>query len=451
MLIAGRVVQGIGASGISVLIEIIVCDLVPLRQRGLYFTIILGLVAVGTALGPLFGGLIAHYSSWRWIFYLNLPLGGFTLVLLTAFLHLHYDWSKTLATRIKAADFPSMLLFVSASSAVLLALSWAGPIHSWSSYQVLVPLISGFAGIVAVGALESSRFASNPVIRRLFANRTSATAFALTFVHGMLAIWTVYFLPLYFQGVLGSSPSYSGVQLLPTILIILPFGAAAGIYMTRTGRYRSVHFTSFALNAVGYGLFTLLDERSPTGAWVGYQAFGAAGTGLILPTLLPAVMAPLDEADVAVASAIWAFVRNFGLVWGIAIPGAIFTNRIKQQANTVITDPYIRGILTNGLAYGHASPAFLHLLPAQTRQEVVKVIRNGLKQCWQVAIGFSLVGFLLVALERQVPLRNTLRTDFGIMLKEKTAESSSMSRLEDRCSQKKAEEVDNMTHARAPS
>lgn len=253
------------------------------------------------------------------------------------------------------------------------------------------------------------------VPHRLFSNRTSATAFALTFIHGILAIWAIYFLPIYFQGVLGSTPSYSGVQLLPTILITIPFAGIAGIGLSVTGRYRPIHLAGFALMTIGYGLFTLLEVQSSTAAWAGFQVVASAGSGLIVPTLLPAVMAPLDESDTALAAGTWVFMRSFGLVWGIAIPAAIFSNRIKELAGEQITDPIIRGILQNGLAYAHATPAYLNLLPEATRSEVILVIDEALRQTWQVAIGFAGLGFLLVGFQREIPLRETLETNFGLL------------------------------------
>lgn len=134
LMIAGRAVQGIGGSGISVLCEAVICDLVPLRERGTYMAMVFGMVSIGVALGPLFGGLIVSYSSWRWAFYMSLPIGGVSLVLLFAFLHVKYDKSQTLATKLSSLDWLGNAVFVGGSSPVLIALSWAGGKYPWSSY-----------------------------------------------------------------------------------------------------------------------------------------------------------------------------------------------------------------------------------------------------------------------------------------------------------------------------
>ncbi|KAI1754843.1 major facilitator superfamily protein [Xylaria castorea] len=425
MLIAGRVIQGIGAGGINVLIEIIVCDLVPLRHRGNYLAIIFGLISLGTALGPFFGGLIVSNTSWRWVFYLCLPVGGTALILLVLFLHVNYNEEKTLAGRLANIDWFGNALFAASVTSILIALAWAGVAHPWSSYQVLVPLILGFLGIIGFVFFEGSRFAPQaPTIPlRLFSNRTSSLAFILTFLHSISGTWVLYFLPVYFQGVRGYNPTYSGIALLPTILVLIPFAAVGGGTMSKFGKYKPIHYAAFGLLIVGFGLFTLLDENSTTGWWVGFQIVSAAGAGVIIPTLLPAVMAPLRDSDTAVATATWSFLRSFGLTWGAALPAAVFNNRFDQIATTSITNEALRGQVTGGKAYEHATSTFLQTLDPVSRQEFIVTVVGALKTNWQVAIAFSGLGFLLVSLEKSIKLRSQLDTEYGMEEKRRTGDS----------------------------
>ncbi|RYP65609.1 hypothetical protein DL771_008217 [Monosporascus sp. 5C6A] len=414
MLIAGRVIQGVGAGGINVLIEIVVCDLIPLRQRGTYFAIIFGLVALGTALGPFFGGLIVNDSTWRWVFYLNLPIGGAALMLLVVFLNVRYNKEATLADRLTKIDWAGNAIFVGAICAILVALSWAGAVYAWLSYQVLVPLIIGLGGLVGFLFFEGTRFAPQPTVPlHLLANRTSATVYVLTFLHSIVTIWALYFLPVYFQGVLGSSPSYSGVQLLPTILTLIPFATTGGALLSKFSRYRPIHHVGFALIVIGFGLLSLLDANSSTGAWVSFQIIESAGAGLMIPTLLPAVMAPLAESDTALATATWAFLRSFGLTWGTAIPAAIFNNRFDELA-PMITETAVREQVMNGKAYAHATAMFRNALAPQTQRQFIAVLEESLRRVWQVAIGFGALGFLLVIFEKELTLRNELETEYGM-------------------------------------
>lgn len=418
-MIAGRVIQGIGAGGINVLIEVIVCDLVPLRQRGNYLAAIFGLVAIGTALGPFFGGLIVQYSDWRWVFYLNLPVGGVALLLLFFFLHVKSKKEPTLAMSLGKIDWIGNALFVTAVSSTLVGLGWAGSLYPWSSFRVIVPLVLGLLGLGAFLVLE--KFVAEPMVPlRLFSNRTLIAVYLLTFLHSVITMWSIYFLPVYFQGVLRASPGNSGLYLLPTILILVPTAAGGGGIMSKTGKYRPIHFFGFALMTIGFGLFSLLDKDSSTGKWVGYQILAGAGAGLVIPTLLPAIMAPLSEADTALATATWAFLRSFGLTWGTAIPAAIFNNRVAALSGR-ITDPQVRETVIGGRAYEHAVASYVNSLDPETRAQFISVLSDGLKRIWEIAIAFAAFGFFLVALEKEYKLRDELETEYGMVDKEKAA------------------------------
>lgn len=419
MMIAGRVIQGVGAGGINVLIEVIVCDLVPLRQRGNYLAAIFGLVAIGTALGPFFGGLIVQYSDWRWVFYLNLPVGGVALLLLFFFLHVKSKKEPTLAMSLGKIDWVGNALFVTAVSSTLVGLGWAGSLYPWSSFRVIVPLVLGLLGLGAFLVLE--KFVAEPMVPlRLFSNRTLIAVYLLTFLHSVITMWSIYFLPVYFQGVLRASPGNSGLYLLPTILILVPTAAGGGGIMSKTGKYRPIHFFGFALMTIGFGLFSLLDKDSSTGKWVGYQILAGAGAGLVIPTLLPAIMAPLSEADTALATATWAFLRSFGLTWGTAIPAAIFNNRVAALSGR-ITDLQVRETVIGGRAYEHAVASYVNSLAPETRAQFISVLSDGLKRIWEIAIAFAAFGFFMVALEKEYKLRDELETEYGMVDKEKAA------------------------------
>lgn len=421
-MIGGRAVQGIGGSGIGVLCEMVICDLVPLRDRGAYLGVVLGMVGLGAALGPLFGGLLVSYSTWRWAFYLALPIGGVSLVLLYAFLHVNYDKSKTLATKLSSLDWLGNVVFIGGATPVLVALSWAGGQYAWSSYQVLVPLIVGLATMAAFVVLEgNARLVPNPIMPlHLFRHSTTAIVFLLTFLHGVVTMWAYFFLPVYFQGVLGASAYRSGIMLLPTILALLPAAILGGALLTKFGRYKPILAASFALIVVGFGLFSLLDAGSSTGVWVGFQIVESFGAGLALAALLPALLAPLTDRDTAVATSTWGLMRSFGIMWGVAVAGTIFTSRAAQlaRAGAIPSDAAVAARFEGGGAYAAADPNFLDSLAPQTRAEVIAVQSSALQRSWQVAIAFGGVGLIAAVLMRQVPLRKENDTNFGMVEKE---------------------------------
>lgn len=422
MLISGRVLQGMGGSGITVLVETVVCDLVPLRERGNYMAMVFGMIALGSALGPLFGGLLVSNGSWRWAFYLALPIGGPALVLLILFLRVNYDRESTLATKVGSLDWVGNVVFVGASSSALIALSWAGGEYPWSSARALVPLIVGMVALAGFVALEGSSWVSNPMMPlHLFDNRISASVFALTFLHGLITMWAFFFLPVYFQGVLAATPYRSGIMLLPTILALVPAAIIGGLLLTKFGRYKPILVVAFALIAIGFGLFSLLDETSNTGSWVGFQIIESVGAGLAIPTLLPALLAPLTDSDTALATGIWASVRSFGVTWGVAIAGTVFNNRSEQLARSgAIANAKVAAEFAGGAAYQDATATFLESLSAETRAQVIGVQSSSLRRSWQVAIAFGVLGFLVALFIGEVPLRKELETEFGMTEKGKT-------------------------------
>ncbi|RYP05315.1 hypothetical protein DL764_003913 [Monosporascus ibericus] len=419
-IIVGRIIQGIGASGTTVLTETIICDVVPLRERGKFLAIVMGMIFLGTALGPFFAGLIVQYSTWRWTFYLALPVGGAALLSLFFFLNVQYKKETNLATRITTIDWTGNVIFIAAITSVLLALSWAGVSHPWSSYNVLVPLLVGMAGLAGFLVFEGSRFAPNPTVPlHLFSNRTSVGVLVMTFFLGIITMWQLYFMPVYFQGVLGSSPSRSGLQILATVLSILPAAGIGGGLMTKLGLYKPIHYVSWAVTLVGLGLFTLLDRDSSTGDWVGFQIVYSMGAGMLIPTLLPALLAPLSESDTALATATWSFVRSFGMTWGTAIPAAIFNTRSDELAPKLIHDATLRAEISGGQAYEHATAAFLGTLSPASLVEVTQVFAQSLRRTWLVSLAFAVIGFLSVNLEKEVPMRSELETDYGMEEKQK--------------------------------
>ncbi|OTA97588.1 hypothetical protein M434DRAFT_382481 [Hypoxylon sp. CO27-5] len=420
MLIAGRAVQGIGAGGINIIIDIIVSDLVPLRERGNYMAIVLLVYTVGTTLGPWVGGVIVANTSWRWVFWINLPVGGAALVMIFLFLQVRYNKEMSFAQKMKRIDYGGNLILVGATVSVLYALTYGGTKYPWSSANVVSPLVIGLLGLGLFMWFETTKWAKEPVVPpRLFANRTSCTIFAITFLNSALLYWVLFFLPVYFQAVLGSSAARAGVQILPSVLIAIPGAIAAVLLLARFGKYKPLHMVGFAICTIGLGLFTLFDPETTTAEWVIYQAITAAGSGFVLNTLLPSVQAHFEEKDQAATTAAWSFMRAFGSIWGVAIPAAIFNNRFSEL-DGAITDPQARAMFEGGgVAYERAQAEFIWSFPSPTREQIINVYSGSLQRVWQISIIFSGLSFLLVFFEKQIKLRTNLETEFGIDEKSK--------------------------------
>ena len=336
-----------------------------------------------------------------------------------AFLHVKYSKQSTFMEKIKRIDYMGNGVLIASTISVLYALTYGGTRFSWSSARIITPLVLGLLGFCLFMAIETSSLAPEPVTPpRLFSNRTSAIVFVVTFLNSALLYWVLFFLPVYFQAVLGASPARSGVQLLPIIVVAVPAAIVAVLLLTKFGKYKPLHLAGFAVCTIGLGLFTLFDEHSSEAEWVIFQMITGGGSGFVLNTLLPACQAGLMESDQAAATAAWSFVRSFGSIWGVAIPAAIFNNRFGQLAYR-IADPSARDALSRGRSYEYASRAFVHSFSEPIRSQIVGVYVQSLKRVWQISIVFSGVAFLLVFIEKQIKLRTELDTEFGLANQEK--------------------------------
>lgn len=427
MIIAGRVVQGIGGGGIITLGEIIVCDIVPLLERGQYSGLLSGTYAIGTIIGPLLGGVFTDHVTWRWVFYINLPICVVALAIIVPFLNLKYQREGTVWDRLKRIDWIGSVILIGSVTSILLALTWAGTKHSWSSWSTIVPLILGFVGMLGFGAIQYSGYVDEPTMPpKLFSNRTSVSIFCMAFIHGLLLLYVIYFLPVYFQAVLESTPTRSGVQIFPIATTIAPAAAISGVFITITGRYREYHFLGFALMAAGCGSLSVLDKNSNAGAWIGFQLLFGLGNGMVFNTMIPPLLASLPTRDVATATATWSFMRSFGSIWGIAIPSAIFNERINLLvADRLSAFPGIAALLVKGGAYQKATAEFVRSLPTgggpNVREMVIGIYSDALKTVWYVSIPFAILGIPVALFVKSYALSNELNTEFGMEERKKAA------------------------------
>ncbi|KAL8704423.1 MAG: hypothetical protein Q9201_002414 [Fulgogasparrea decipioides] len=417
MLIIGRGIQGVGGGGINMLVDVIICDLVPLRERGKFIGLLFAIISMTASFGPLIGGALAGNGQWRWVFFLNLPIGAVALAILFVFLRLSHRGGLTWQKRVRQIDYIGNAVLIISTVLVLYVLTYSGSKYSWSNAQMVALLTVGLVLLVLFGIYERSPFCAHPVMPpTLFGNRTSSAAFFITFNHSLLTIWTTYFFPLYFQAVLGASPTRSGVNLLVLVFIFPFFAAIAGGAVAKFGEYRLVHLISMSLITIGFGCNSLLKQSSSTAVWVILQLIVAAGLGACVPSQLPAIQAGLTENEAASSTATWAFIRSLGMIWGVAIPATIFNNRAEELLYR-IDDQAIRAQLAGGRAYEHATAAFTRPLDGRTKQQVIGLFVEALKRSWLIGIVFAGVSVLAVGFEKRTKLRKELETDFGLQEK----------------------------------
>ncbi|RYP44859.1 hypothetical protein DL768_008722 [Monosporascus sp. mg162] len=403
-----RPIKGIGGGGVNVMVDIIVSDLVPLRERPKYIGPMFIAYGVGVAIGPVVGGSLSERVPWRRVSHPNPPIAAARFIMLAVSLKVRYV-KDTTRNSLKRVDFGGErpLCGEHGIDTDRFVLGWRRVPQS-IPWRVLLALSLGFAGLAAFLLIQYSGLIPEPTMPlRLFTNRTSLAAFGLTLIHSILMYWQIYFLPLYFQSILEASPTTSGIYLLPTVVISMIFSVVAGTGLTKMSRYRPCHFSGMALFAIGYGLFSLLDENSSTAFWAGVQCLGAISIGVLMTTTLPAAQALLDGTDAAVVTGTWGFLRCFGGIWGIAIPGAIFNSRVDQLVITRLEDENMRGLLSNGGAYGLASGGFITSLnhdPA-LKAAVKSIYSDSLKLAWQLETQFGLDGGECQEVEKGTPVK----------------------------------------------
>ncbi|KAI0003993.1 major facilitator superfamily domain-containing protein [Xylariaceae sp. FL0662B] len=377
-IIVGRTVQDVGAGGIYVLIDIVCCDLVPLRDRGTYIGIVNSWAGIAAALGPVLGSVLRQ-RHWRWIFYMNLPICALPLATILLFMNAKTG-DGTVSPR--NLDYLRNAIFIPSMIAILFELITGGSEYPWSSWRIIVPLTLG-----AVGWIDFH-----------IHNRTSAAAYTLTFLGSLLIQEAKFFLPVY-SGPIG----------------ILSSAAISGILLSKFGVYRPLHAAAFGLSILAYGLFTLLNQNTLKVSWAFFELIIAGGLGMTVSVILPAILAALPESDVASATATFSFIKTFGFVWRVTIPSIIF-NAVFDNNLSLVSSSDLQRQLENGQAYSFASRAHKvsTMLDQNVWDEVVQVYIISLKAIWWFGLAVSSFSFLIVGAERGLELFTELKTEYGL-------------------------------------
>ncbi|KAI0833802.1 iron permease [Trametes gibbosa] len=408
MLIAARTVQGMGGGGIINLASIITSDLVPLAERGVYQGFLVLTWAFAAAIGPVVGGSFAQKASWRWLFYLNLPLAGIAFFLVALFLRVRTP-PGALRDKLARIDWVGNIIIIAGTTLALVGLTWGGVHFPWDSAHVLAPLILG-------GVLMASFFVYEFFVPReptvpfdIMANQTSLSGYVATFFHGVVSISIIYYLPVYFQACMAASPVRSSVNLFATALVCSPFSLIGGVLVKTLNKYRPANYIGWALTMIGVGLLTLLKEDSPTAAWAGFQVIAAAGIGIIWACTIFPILAPLPVTRAASALAFYNFCRTFAQTWGVAISASILQNELKKRLPPAFAQQFPAGV---EIAYA-AIPA-IRALPEPLRTEVRAAFAQSMAVVWKAALGFAAAGFLTLFLLREVPMQQHTDQTYGL-------------------------------------
>ncbi|KAJ7758938.1 iron permease, partial [Mycena maculata] len=409
MMIAARTIQGIGGGGIINLCEIIVSDLVPLSERGIYQGI-LGLTwSFASGIGPPIGGALAS-TNWRWLFYLNLPLSGIAFLLVSLFLRVKTP-SGSMGEKLARVDWLGNGIGISGTTLAILGLTWAGVAYPWGSAPVLAPLIIGIVLIVVFLTYELRMpVAREPTVPSdILANRNSLSGYLSTFFHGITSISIIYYLPVYFQACFDATPIRSGVDMLGTALVVAPFALIAGILVQTLNRYIPSNVAGWVLTIIGFGLLSMLTADATLGQWVGFQFVAAAGTGMIFAATVFPILAPLDVARTAAALGFFAFCRAFAQTWGLTIASTILQNELAKRLPVAFTSQF-----SSGFEIAYAAIPTIRGLEEPLKSEVRAAFAESMAVVWRAMIGVSCAGLLTCVLLTEVPMVQHTDETYGL-------------------------------------
>ncbi|NBM19672.1 MFS transporter [Streptomyces sp. GC420] len=398
-LIGFRAIQGLGGGGLIVLSMAIVGDIVAPRERGRYQGLFGAVFGTTSVLGPLLGGLFTEHLSWRWVFYINLPVGIVALLVIAAVLHIPARAAR------HTIDYLGTFLIASVATCFVLVASLGGTTWPWASGQIVS--LAGLGVVLLLAFLHVERRAVEPVLPlKLFSVRTFSLAAVISFVIGFAMFGAMTYLPTFLQIVQGVSPTMSGVHMLPMVAGMLIASTGSGQIVSRTGRWKVFPVAGTAVTAVGLLLLHQLTESVSVLEMATYFFVFGFGLGLVMQVLVLIVQNAVSYEDLGVATSGATFFRSIGASFGVAVFGTVFTNRLDDKLVAALAgQPLPPGVTPAAL---EADSRVISQLPATLRPAAINAYSTAITDVFLYAAPVAVVAFALACFLKEDRLRGTV-------------------------------------------
>jgi EmrB/QacA subfamily drug resistance transporter len=412
-LIAFRGVQGIGGGGLMSMAFAIIGDVVSPRERGRYTGYLGAVFAVASVAGPLLGGFFVDNLSWRWVFYVNVPIGIVALIVTSSVLQLPFT------RRDHRVDLEGAALLVAGVSALLLALVWGGNEYEWAS-TTIVGLLVASAVLLAVFVMWEGR-AEEPILPlRLFRGRIFTIGVLLSFVVGASMFGGIVFLPLFLQVVTGASATNSGLLLLPLMAGLMATSVGSGRVIARTGRYRRWPVAGMLTSAAGMALLSSMDAETTRLESSLYMLVLGLGLGMVMQVLVLVMQNASEPQDMGVVTSSANFFRSLGGSVGISVFGAVFASLLADKLGSFLPAGALDGAGFNPDSLS-ASPEQLQALPADLLAPVIRALSESITTVFAYSVPVLVIGFLLSLILPEIPLRDSIHLSGSLEGAELTA------------------------------
>lgn len=334
MLIAARALQGTAGGGLIPLVSITISDLFSMRSRALYLGLLGVVWALAGAGGPLIGGAFTQLVSWRWCFWINLPVCGIAFVLLLLLLDVHNPHTK-LGEGVMAVDWFGTFSILAVTLLILLGLDFGGATFPWDSPKVICLIVFGTL-MIGFFLFSEKRLAKYPLIPlSMFKNWSNNATFLVAFAHSMVSIAAEYYLPLYFQSVKQASPLRSGILILPMMVTEAAVDIMVGVLIYQTGRYREIIWAGVPLMTLGTGLYISFRTDTSVAKIIGFEIIGGIGTALLFQAPTIAIQNTVSQADTSTATATLGLTRNLAASLSIVLGGVVFQNSMAARQSSL--------------------------------------------------------------------------------------------------------------------